>query len=98
MGEEQIVVERYDAEEEGSDTSYVPETSQSISETLGTEDTPTSSNNVTEGTILEGNKKTFTSLFQDNRNPSKGIPLYKVENQQGIAKIDMADVTDMVQI
>lgn len=64
MGEEQIVAERYDAEEEGSDASYVPETSQSISETHKTEDTPTSSKNATEGRVLEGNKKkTFTSLF-----------------------------------
>lgn len=98
MGEEQIVVEWYDVEEEGNDTSYVPETSQSFSETLETEDTLTSSKNATEGRVLEGNKKkTFTSLFQDNRNPSKGISLYKVENLQGVAKIDMVDVTDIVQ-
>lgn len=51
----------------------VPETSVSVSETLGNEDTPSSSNCIDGKTrqIRDG-KKSFASLFHDNLNPSKG--------------------------
>lgn len=98
MDEENIMVERYDASEEGSETSCVPETSQSLTETRGTEDTPTSSKTVTGNKVMEeSKKKTFASFFQDKRNPNKGIPLCKMENQQGFVIIDPDDVTDVIE-
>ncbi|KAI5683145.1 hypothetical protein M9H77_04373 [Catharanthus roseus] len=93
-----IVVEKYDAEEEGSESSCVPKTSQSVSKTLGTKDTPTSSKSKADGKGLElKKKKSFASFFQDNWNPKKGISLYKVENQQGVVNIDYEDMTDVIE-
>lgn len=96
--QEQIVVENYDAEEDGSETSCVPETSQSISRTLGAEDTPTTSKNAAEDLEKDGRrKKTFASFFLENQYPNRGISLFKVENQEKVVCIDYEDVTDVIE-
>lgn len=85
-----VVVEKYDAREEESDASMVPETSDSVSQTLGPEDTPSVDN--------RGKRsKSFASLFQDNRNPAKGMTLHKVEFDAFEVEIGEDDVDEVVQ-
>lgn len=60
-----------------------------MSKTLGLEDTPfsfkTDADDMVQG---EKPKESFASLFQDNKNPSKGISLYKVDNQEDVVEVD----------
>lgn len=41
---------------------------------------------------VEKRNKTFASLFQENHNPNKGIPFFKVENQEDVVQIEYEDV------
>lgn len=95
---EQPVVEAL-AEDEGCDTSILPETSQSVSKTLGTEDTQSYAKvDVTADQVKEDfSKKSFASLFKDNRNPSKGISLFKVESQEDVVEIEYDEVDDVIE-
>lgn len=70
------------AEKEGSGTSDVPKTSQSICRTLGSNNTQSYAigEAAIDKTERDFPKKSFASLFKDNRNPSNGIFLYKVED------------------
>lgn len=63
MVQEHIVVEKYDAEEEGSETSCLPKTSQSVSKTLGTKDTPTNLKSEVDGKGLERKKEKDLCVF-----------------------------------
>lgn len=97
-GFDKVVVEKYDAREEGSDTSYVPETSVSVSQTLGNEDTPSSSKHSMDAAGEGGNKaKSFASLFQDNRNPSKGMTLLKIDFEDFFVEVEEDEVDDVVK-
>lgn len=63
--DKQAVIENI-VEEDACETLCAPETSQSVSKNLGTEDTPSSSKNAADNGIPEGKKNmTFASLFQD---------------------------------
>lgn len=87
-----VVVEKYDAREEGSDTSIVPETSESLSQTLGSADSPS-----LEDAGKGGRKaKSFASLFQDNRNPAKGMTLHKVDFHEFTVEVEEEEVDDVV--
>lgn len=89
-GEEKVVIEKYDAREEVSETSMVPESSAAKSQTLGSEDT---------FSVQKGEKKakSFASLFQDNRNPAKGMTLHKVEFEDFTVDIEEEEVDDIIQ-
>lgn len=92
--------------EEDCEVSTVPETSPSMSRTIGSKDTdgeeqgkggdgqglPTKNQSYAEVVSKEQPKKTFAALFQDNRNPNKGIPLAKVENAKGEVDISFEEV------
>ncbi|KAI5650326.1 hypothetical protein M9H77_36331 [Catharanthus roseus] len=53
------------------------------------EDTALPSRTVTDGIVqVEKPKKSFALLFQDNRNPCKGMSLYKVEDQDNVVEVE----------
>ncbi|KAI5670954.1 hypothetical protein M9H77_11318 [Catharanthus roseus] len=85
-------------ENEGSDTN-VPETSVSTSRTLGPNDTLSSAKGEASSDQPKQDlpKKSFVSLFKDNRNPSKGITLYKVENQDDVVELEEEEVHDVIK-
>lgn len=41
-------------------------------------------------------QSSFASLFQDNRNPRKGITLYKVDNQDEVVEVDYEEVDGII--
>lgn len=88
--------------------SVVPETSPSVSRTIGTSDTSPvnlqgdvtagkgSKPSFAEVVSKEQTKKPFAALFQDNRNPNKGISLSKVSNANGVVEVAMEDLDNVV--
>lgn len=74
------------------------ETSQSVSKTLGTKDTNSNSKSHEDtGRVLdETTKKSFASLFKFNRNPSKGISLFKVKSKEYVVEVDYQEVNDVI--
>ncbi|KAI5653675.1 hypothetical protein M9H77_30862 [Catharanthus roseus] len=85
-------------ENEGSDTN-IPESSVSTSRTLGSDDTLSSPKGEASSDHPKQDlpKKSFVSLFKDNRNPSKGMTLYKVENQDDVVENEEEEVDDVIK-
>ncbi|KAI5639960.1 hypothetical protein M9H77_00286 [Catharanthus roseus] len=97
--------------DEVCEPSSVPETSPSVSVTIGTKDTDKQGedklgsrkdNKASLGNSVDHaqaasvpkdqQKKTFAALFQDNRNPSKGMTLSKFDNLNGEVDISVEEM------
>ncbi|KAI5652780.1 hypothetical protein M9H77_29967 [Catharanthus roseus] len=69
---------------------FTKQAGQSQVQTLGTKDTNSNSKSHEDtGRVLdETTKKSFASLFKFNRNPSKGISLFKVKSKEYVVEVD----------
>ncbi|KAI5672289.1 hypothetical protein M9H77_12653 [Catharanthus roseus] len=77
----------------------IPWQKASTSKTLGSKDTPSASVQTLGAQNKDGKQnKTFASLFQDNRNPSKGIALSKVEDQGDEVVVQLNEIDDVIEI
>ncbi|KAI5652828.1 hypothetical protein M9H77_30015 [Catharanthus roseus] len=92
-----VVIARYEAGDDGSNTSFVPETSPSVSRTLSNEDTQSSKPEEGKRVGEDKQKRTVTSLFHDNRNPAKGITLHKVDFDDFMVEVEEEDVDDVIE-
>ncbi|KAI5681578.1 hypothetical protein M9H77_02806 [Catharanthus roseus] len=95
---EEFLKELEEVDDVISEPSVVAETSPSVSRTLGMEDTTSKSKEDSVNGIEENQpKKTFASLFADNRNPSKGIQLYKIMVQSDVIEVESDEVDDVIE-
>ncbi|KAI5682801.1 hypothetical protein M9H77_04029 [Catharanthus roseus] len=92
-----VVIERYEAGDDGSDTIFVLKTSPSVSRTLANEDTPSSKPEEGKRVVEDKQKRTFASLFHDNRNPAEGITLHKVDFDDFMVEVEEEDVDDVIE-
>lgn len=85
------------AKEDGCETFCVAESSQSVSKTLGTEDTTSSSNTIQDGRVPDEKKnKTFASLFKTTEILTHDFST-KFEDQDDEVVIEVEDVDDVIE-
>lgn len=85
--------------EEVPENAVVAGTSPSISRALGMEDSHSFTKEALVDDIVENqSRKTFASLFADNKSPNKGIQLYKIEEQPDIVEVEPDEVDDVIAL